>query len=130
MEAFQIAGIGIIGAILALTIKKWQPELSMTVAIAVGIILVFSVLNSLGDILIQFDDIISDCGISPQYLKLVVKLTGIAYITKFASDICRDAGETAIAGKVDFAGKIIVFSLTIPVISAFLNLIIEIITTI
>lgn len=79
----------------------------------------------LGRVISEFDGLIARCGIEPRYFKLVVKLSGIAYVTKFAGDICRDSGESAIGAKVELAGKVMVFALTVPVISDFLNLVIE-----
>lgn len=125
MEIFQIVAIGIISAIFAVTIRSWRPELAAAVGIAAGLALFFSIAKDLGEVFSEFDGIISKCGITPEYIRLVVKLTGIAYITKFAGELCRDCGENAIAVKVELAGKVMVLALTTPVIGTFLNLVIE-----
>ena len=125
MEVFRIAGIGIFSAILAITVRKWQPELGLAIGIGAGVILIIYSVNMLGSVIYEFENILVRCGIDADYLKLVVKLTGIAYVTKFAGDICRDSGEGAIAEKVEFCGKVMVFALTVPVISDFLKLVIE-----
>jgi stage III sporulation protein AD len=125
MEIFQIAAVGIISALIAVTLKGWRPELAAAVGIAAGTALMLSMAGALEGIFAEFDAVISKCGIAPEYFRLVIKLTGIAYITKFAGEICRDCGENAIAAKVELAGKVAVLSLTVPVISAFLNLVIE-----
>ena len=60
------------------------------------------------------------------YLSIILKITGIAILTEFGVSICKDAGEAAIASKIEFGGKIIIMSISIPIISALL----EVITTI
>ena len=125
MEVFKIAEIGVFSAILALTLRKWQPELAMATVIGAGVILVFCIADELSGVIYEFERIIMKCGIAPEYFKLVLKLSGIAYLSKFTADICRDSGESAIAGKIELSGKIMVFALTVPVISDFLELVIN-----
>ena len=52
---------------------------------------------------------------SAKYLEPIIKITGIAYITNLSSQICVDAGETALASRVELAGKIAICMLTIPI---------------
>ena len=54
-------------------------------------------------------------------ITLSLKITGIAILTEYAVSICKDSGENAIANKIDFASKIIVISLSIPIISTTLE---------
>ena len=53
-------------------------------------------------------------------------MTGIAILTEFAVSICIDSGETAIAKKIDLGGKIIIVSISIPIITALLELVLQI----
>ena len=64
--------------------------------------------------------------IRPMYFTAVLKITGIAYITEFGAEICRDAGEGAIAAKIEMAGKVIIVVLAIPVISSLIDLVLKI----
>ena len=56
----------------------------------------------------------------------MLKITGIAIITEFAVSICTDAGEKAIAAKVEIGSKVVIIAMSIPIISSLLELIIEI----
>lgn len=124
MDVLQIAGIGIIAAVLAVTIKSWRPDIAILVSIGAGVILFLGMADSLSKIFQDLDNIVRKSGIRFEYIKIVIKLTGIAYITKFASEICSDCGEKAIAVKVELAGKAAVMLITIPVIDNFLNMVI------
>ena len=112
MDIFSIAAIGIIGAVLAVTIKQTRPELSVMVSLVTCIVLLLYTSTSLGDILNQFNQIVSRSGIDANYFKIALKACAIAYITEFASALCKDAGENAIAIKTEFAGKISILLLS------------------
>ena len=64
--------------------------------------------------------------INNEFLKLLIKITGIAFLTEFAVSICKDTGESAIANKVDMGGKVIIVSMSIPIISSLLETIVKI----
>ena len=64
--------------------------------------------------------------INNEFLGLLIKITGIAFLTEFAVSICKDTGETAIANKVDIGGKIIIISMSIPIISGLLQTIVKV----
>ncbi|HHX50103.1 MAG TPA: stage III sporulation protein AD, partial [Clostridia bacterium] len=59
------------------------------------------------------------------YLATIMKIIGIAYIAEFGAQVCRDAGETAIASRVEFAAKVLVMVLAIPILVAILETIIR-----
>jgi len=68
----------------------------------------------------------SKASVNNEFLVILLKITGIAFLTEFAVSICKDSGESAIAQKIDLGGKVIVIGMSIPIISALLELIIKI----
>lgn len=125
MTPFQTAAAGIIFAIICVTVRNQKPEFAPLVATAAGIVLFFAALPQIESIIAEFNGLLEKCRIAPEYFKAVIKLTAIAYITKFSGEICRDCNENAIASKVELAGKIAVLAITAPIIGDFLNLIID-----
>ena len=121
MNIFSIASIGIIGAILSVTIKQTRPELSLMTSLATGIVLLLYISNSLSGVINQFGQIIEKSGVSEEYFTIAIKACAIAYITEFASALCKDAGENAIAVKTEFAGKITILFLSLPIILRLLS---------
>lgn len=59
------------------------------------------------------------------YMTTVFKILGIAYLASFCSEICRDSGENNIASKVEFAGKILILVLAIPILMGVLDSILK-----
>ena len=57
------------------------------------------------------------------FFPVIFKVLAVAYITDLTAQLCRDAGESAVGGKVELAGKVIIFYLALPILSAILELI-------
>lgn len=126
MEAIKIIGVGLIALIVIVIIKQYKPEFAIYISLVSGIIIIFLVFGKLSGIISILTDLSKKAGINATYLSIILKITGIAILTEFGVSICKDAGETAIASKIEFGGKIIIISISVPIIAALL----EVITTI
>ena len=125
MEVTKIIGIGIVGTFLAVTVRSYRPELGIGVAAATGLVIFAIILTPLGELLKELSTFCENTGISSGYFKTTAKIIGIAYITQYSSELAKDAGEGAIAKKVEFAGKISVMLIMMPVVSELLRTIID-----
>jgi stage III sporulation protein AD len=85
------------------------------------------VLAKIEVVLNLFRDLADKASVSQMYLNTILKIIGIAYITEFGAQVCRDAGEGAVAGKIEFAGKVLVMVLAIPIIALVLETIVRLI---
>lgn len=128
MEIVQIAGLGFVVTLLILIIKHQKPELAVQLSITLAVIVFLMVLDKLGVVLELFRDLADKAQISQLYLNTILKIIGIAYITEFSAQVCRDAGEGAVAGKVEFAGKVLVMIMAIPIIALVLDTIVKLIS--
>lgn len=122
MDVFKIVGIALTGAILSLTVKEYRRELSVCIGIITGIILLFSVTEGLYEIFLETENIILKSGVKTEYLIAILKVVGISFITQFSAEVCRDAGQSAIASKLEISGKILILTFTLPIISDFLDI--------
>lgn len=127
MDIVKIIGAGFIALFIIVIVKQYKPEFAMYVSLIAGAIIIFMVLDKITGIINLLTNLSKKTGMNAEYLSILLKITGIAVLTEFAVSICKDAGESAIASKVDFGGKIIVISMSIPIISALLELILKII---
>lgn len=123
MEISKIIGIGIIGTILAVTVKSYRAELGICVAIATGTVIFLAALPQLEEAFAVIEEICEQSEATVEYFKVIVKVIGIAYITQFAAELARDAGEGAIAKKLELAGKVSVLCVMAPVVKNLLNVI-------
>jgi stage III sporulation protein AD len=116
MEIVQILTVGVLGAVLALTVKKQNPETALTITIACSVLIFFMVLPLLRESIALLARIGGMLDGGMPYVALAVKVIGVAYMAELGASICADAGESAIAAKIDLAGRLIVLVLAVPVI--------------
>ncbi len=126
MDIVKIIGVGLLALIIIIILKQYKPEFTVYVSIIAGAIILFMVIGKIQAIINLLSNLTSKMGTGSQFLKILLKITGIAILTEFAVSICKDSGETAIASKIDLGGKIIIISISIPIITALLELVINI----
>lgn len=126
MDVVQIIAVGFIAVIIIVILKQYKPEYSMYVSIIAGAIIIFLSLDKITAIINLLTNLSKKSGINAEYLGILLKITGIAILTEFAVSICKDSGESAIASKIDFGGKVIVISMSVPIIYALLEIILKI----
>lgn len=127
MQWIQFIGIGLIGMILAVLFRQHKPEYAPLISLAAGLAVVFLLLGQLEPIFSQMEEILQQAGIGTEYIAVLLKSLGICYITQLAADTCRDARESAIASKMELAGKITVLTLAVPYFTGMLQTVGELI---
>ena len=125
-EIIKIVGIGLIALVIAIVLKQYRPEYAIYVSIGAGILILVFIMSKITGIINLLKSISDKTYINKQFLSILLKITGIAIITEFAVSICTDAGEKAIASKIEIGSKVIIIAMSIPIISSLLELIIEI----
>lgn len=123
----QIVGLGLVAVVLAVVLRHNKPEMAMFLSISVGVIIFMAMLGKISSILEVLKDLSARANLSMVYLGTILKIVGIAYIADFGAQICRDAGEGAVASKIEFASKILVLVLAVPIIVAVLNSLLKIV---
>lgn len=127
MEIFQVVGIGLIGTVLAIFVKERNKEAAVLVSLVTGIIIFLFAVSRIGAVLEVLWKLATQAQVNVFYLTTVLKIIGISYIAEFGAQVCRDAGEGATAGKIEFAAKILVIVLALPIIVAILESILRLI---
>lgn len=126
MDILKIVLIALLATVMILIIKQTRPELAVLVSvITVTILFLFSI-DKIGQVVELLNRLSSSAGIPNELLGIILKIVGIAYITEFGANICKDVGETAIASKVQFAGKCIIIVLGMGIIGNFVETILGI----
>lgn len=124
-DVIKIIGIGLISVIIIIIIKQYKPEFALYVSIIAGAIIIFMTLDKLEGVISLLKSISDKAGVSSKFLGLLLKITGIAFLSEFAINICKDSGDTAIANKVEVGSKIVIISMSIPIISNLLDVIMK-----
>ena len=126
MEIIKIIGIALIALIIIIMLKQYRPEYAIFISILTGILILFLVMDRLTGIINLIESIQDKFAINTQFIALLIKITGIAFLSEFAISVCKDSGEAAIASKIEIGSKIIIISMSIPIISSLLEIILKI----
>lgn len=114
MDMLHIAGIAVTVAAFAVLLRQYRKEYAMLLGLTVGVLLFGLILSKATPIFTELNHLTSQAHINKTYVSVLVKSLGICFVTQLAADTCRDAGETAVAGKVEMAGKFAVLLIALP----------------
>ncbi len=121
MGIMQIAALGLLTAAFIIFLKETRPEMAVILSLALGILIFLSLLTYISDILRALEELTLKADVNIVYLNTLLRIMGIAYIAEFSAQICRDAGEGATASKIEFAGKVFILALALPLIMVVLE---------
>lgn len=120
---FKLVGIAIIGVITVSLLKTAKPEFAVFATIATGVVMVVTMLSALQSVILSFDDIVKKSGIDDSIFTAVLKIIGIGYLTEYSSSVATDAGCASIAQKLGFGGKIVIFLMSISIVTALIDVV-------
>ncbi len=120
---FKLVGIAIIGVIVISLLRTAKPEFAVFATIATGVVMVVTLLSSLQDVVLAFDNIVKKSGIDESVFSSVLKIIGIGYITEYSSSVANDAGCGSIAQKLQFGGKIVIFLMSIGIVTSLVDVV-------
>lgn len=127
MALFKVIGFGIIAVSLIIILKNQRPEIALMCIVASSVIILLFVFDELKSVIDLINSLMVNSSIDSTYIKIILKVIGISYIIEFGKDICKDAGESAIANKMEIAGKVIIVSLSIPVVASLIDIVTELV---
>ena len=125
-DVIRIIGIGLLALIIIVILKQYKPEFAIYVSMIAGVLILVLAIQKLTGIINLLQSLANKTYINQSFLSILLKITGIAFITEFAVSICSDAGEKAIASKIEIGSKVIIIAMSIPIITSLLELVIEI----
>ena len=125
-DVIKIIGIGLLALIIIVILKQYKPEFAIYVSMIAGVLILVLAIQKLTGIINLLQSLANKTYINKSFLSILLKITEIAFITEFAVSICSDAGEKALASKIEIGSKVIIIAMSIPIITSLLELVIEI----
>lgn len=121
MDILKIILISLLALSLILIVKQIRPEMAMLVSLTTVTIIFIFCIDKIGQVIELLTRLTQSSGMPMEFLSIMLKIIGIAYLTEFGASICKDAGESAIAAKIQFAGKCVIMLLGINIIGNFVD---------
>jgi len=121
VEIAQIVGLALVTTILLLILRQDKPVLAVLLSIVFSIIIFTLMMGKMASILNVMRELTRRAEVNYFFFATILKILGVAYLGEFAAAICQDAGEQAVAKKVEFAAKIVIAVLALPIMIAILE---------
>lgn len=118
MNILSVLGIALVSVVLVTVLKQYRSEYAILVEISAAVVIILLLIPPLNGILDSVNSLIDLSGIDEKYFQLLVKAIGVIIVVQLAADTCRDSGSTALAHKVELAGRVAVLIIVMPMVAA------------
>lgn len=126
MLIVQVVGLALVLAMLLVLLRPVVPALAVQLSLVGAALLLLVVLNHVWPLLRLMEELAHRAGVRPVYMETVLRVVGMAYVTEFGAHICRDAGESALAAKVELVGRVLILVMAVPILFAVLELLMNV----
>ena len=124
-KIYSIIFLGVAGVLVIIVIKNFSQEYSKIAAISLGIVLGTFVLSEMLGVVELIKTVSQNANIKTEWLKTIFKICLVSFLGQWGVQICRDAGENAIADKLEIAVGVTVVIICKPYFFELINLALE-----
>ncbi|MCY9671516.1 stage III sporulation protein AD [Bacillus pumilus] len=121
IEIIQIVGLGLIATFLALIVKEQKPTFAFLLVVFTGCVIFLYLIDQIYAIISMIEKISASAGVNMKYVETILKIIGIAYIAEFGAQLTKDAGQGAIASKIELGGKILILVMAVPILTVIIE---------
>ncbi|WP_455058107.1 SpoIIIAC/SpoIIIAD family protein [Jutongia sp.] len=121
----KIIMIGIMAVLLAIPLKKDKAEFGMLLILTACLLISFLALGRIGELLRYLKSLQKYLGSGSIYMKVLFKMIAVTYMAELGANLCRDAGYSAVAGQIEFYGKLMLLAVSIPVLASLFEVLIR-----
>ncbi|PGZ96402.1 stage III sporulation protein AD [Bacillus pseudomycoides] len=125
----QIVGLGLVATFLAAVLNQHKSSITSLFVVFVSSVMFLFLIDQIHSILTMIERIANEAKVSNVYVETLLKIIGIAYIAEFGAQITKDAGQGAIASKIELAGKILILAMAIPILTVVIETILGFLPT-
>jgi stage III sporulation protein AD len=127
IEIIQIVGLGLIATFLSLIIKEQKPTFAFMIVVFVGCTIFLYLVDQIYELIRMIEKIAVNANVNMMYMETILKIIGIAYIAEFGAQLTKDAGQGAIASKIELGGKVLILTMAIPILTVIIETVIGLI---
>lgn len=124
MTIAQVVGIALVASVLLVLLRQARPEWALLLSIVTAVAVFLLLVDDIAAIIRVLQEVADRADLDARYTATLLKIVGVAYLAEFGAQLCRDAGESALAAKVELAGKVVILLMAVPILMAVLELLI------
>lgn len=122
MDVVSVVVLALLAALMAVVLKQYKPEYAVVITIITAAVILIGIISMIIPIISEIRKMMDQAAIDYDYITILIKAVGICYITQFASDVCKDAGQISISNKIELAGKVALCLSALPLYRDLLSL--------
>ena len=119
----QAAAVSLVGCVLTQLLKKDMPALQLLLTVGIVLVLALPAVNAVESLLLLLEELSRFAGIGQEALHIVFKCAAMAAVVRIGGDICRDAGQSALATLMEITGAVAAMIVTMPLFRSVLEMI-------
>ena len=123
MSMITICAVGVVAAVFALFMRRYDPQISLLISIGTGIIILLSLAANIILTADEIQNLLESAGISSDYIMIMLKVLGVCFITEFTCDTVTEAGMLSLSTNISFAGKLLTLFAALPVFKDLISLV-------
>lgn len=124
MGIFKIVSVGLLTAAAACLVRgQGRNDIALAVVIAGGAVMLAMLVDYFTGVFSFFDELINKTGVDGGIIKTLLKIVGIGYVAELAAGLCEESGAKSAGDKIILGGKLIIFTLTVPILRLLLDII-------
>ena len=124
VDILKICALALVCVIVCVVSRILSGSVASAARIAGALVVFFAVMIMMGDTVSDIFAIVGHFAGYAQiadYWSIMLRALGIAILCRICTDVCRDCGETTIAGGVEMAGKITILALSLPMVEKIIS---------
>ena len=114
----KVVLIGLVAVFVILLLKVGKPEYAMAVSMAASVLVLLFAAGTLTQVVGELKILFSYISLPEGYLRILLKILGVAYLAEFGSALCKDAGQSALGGQIELVGKLTILAISMPIVTS------------
>ena len=119
----RVIGIALVALVFGIFFKQYNKTVALLLVLVSSLLVFWQSFSAVAEITDALKSITYGISEASSYIKIMFKVLGIALIAQLAADMCRDCGESALAGQTETAAKIAIIVVVLPLIQAALKIV-------
>ncbi len=121
MSTLQICGFAVVALFCTVVLRQFRPEFGLLLTAAASCAILVCCVTCIYPAISYIRQRTEGMGEAGSCLNVLLRALGIGLLTQNAADLCRDAGESALGGKLELLGKAEITVITLPLFSSLLD---------
>ena len=116
MTAIRIVALCLAAAMICSALRSQRPEMATALSLAVGIGALLMTGDAFGELSASIQRFSALAELDGGSAAVLLKAAGITVISELGVQICSDAGESALAGRIRLATRVVMLGMAMPLV--------------